>query len=773
MGEKCFKSANGTSPVGCCDMNVKCRCKWRWDSSGICSYCHDKVQHRICSISSAFVFFLSAFIIFGFLGTFYAWLTFSPFERQIADSTGLACQEDNEGSWAIGVFYGDTPFSLRPIELENIWSDRGSAWPIANPVLTCASVSDASHPSNFVADPFLYIQGSKLYVFYETKNAITKQGDIGVAESLDGGASWQHLGIALDEEWHLSHPYVFKYNGQIYMMPEGSEKGDIRLYRALEFPLKWTLERVLINKPLVDATLVEYKGLFWLFASDFERFGAKKNGELEIWYAHTPFGPWRQHKSNPVHNGDKSSGARNGGRPFIHEGYLYRIGQDCGETYGQRIRLFRIQVLTKEKFREVELPFRIEGSKKGRNVWNGLRYHHLDVQKLPTGQWIAVMDGDKVPSGDPSTRYLLGSMAFLVLILLILLLGVILGVVQCVFPLGKCLRAGKRSDTSLLWVHPHVTSRLHRALFRLNRGSTLIRGRIHCSTCGCVSLVLVCVIFSVLSVCFGVKFLFGGNGAEEPYPVDGQYSQFTLLTMTYEARLWNLKMYIKHYSRCASVREIVVVWNKGEPPNPLFDFDSAVPVSIRREEKNSLNNRFKVDPQIKTRAVFELDDDIMVTCNDLERAFKAWREHPDRIVGFYPRLVDGNPLKYRNERYARNKKRYNMVLTGAAVLDGKDAFLRYWGNEADQGRALVDKLFNCEDILLNFILANSTSPRSVEYIHPTWAVDTSKLSSAAISRDTHVHYSKRTDCLLRFSELYGGFPLKQWDFGTRSDGWDY
>lgn len=40
----------------------------------------------------------------------------------------------------------------------NVWRNETAAWPVANPVLTCASVSDAGSPSNFVADPFLYIQ---------------------------------------------------------------------------------------------------------------------------------------------------------------------------------------------------------------------------------------------------------------------------------------------------------------------------------------------------------------------------------------------------------------------------------------------------------------------------------------------------------------------------------------------------------------------------------------------------------------------------------------
>lgn len=40
----------------------------------------------------------------------------------------------------------------------NVGNDESAAWPVANPVLTCASVSDAGFPSNFVADPFLYVQ---------------------------------------------------------------------------------------------------------------------------------------------------------------------------------------------------------------------------------------------------------------------------------------------------------------------------------------------------------------------------------------------------------------------------------------------------------------------------------------------------------------------------------------------------------------------------------------------------------------------------------------
>lgn len=723
--------------------------------------------------SPAFVFFVSAFLLFGSIASLYAWLVFSPFVRTPYVVPSLGCQVDNEGSWSIGVFYGTSPFSLQPIEDRNLWKNESAAWPVANPVITCASASGAGYPSNFVADPFLYIQDDVLYLFYETKNSVTMQGDIGVARSTDKGVTWEQLGTVLDEKWHLSYPYVFDYNGQIYMMPESSQKGELRLYRAISFPLQWKLEKILIKKPLVDSFLIKHGNKYWIFGSDHSSFGAIKNGRLEIWYSDSPLGPWKPHKKNPIHNIGKSSGARNGGRPFVYDGFLYRVGQDCGETYGKRIRTFKVESLTEEDYREVEVPSGFKESEKGRNAWNGVRYHHLDVQQLGSGEWIAVMDGDRVPSGDSVDRFIVGCASVFAVAALVLLLGVLMGAVKCFIPLNWCPNSlRKRSDALSAWERPNTLSfKLRQFSFRLHRVHTFLRVWIRPNTFTGKLVLFLTFISGVILMCNGVAYIYGGNGAEEPYLLNGQYSQFTLVTMTYEARLWNLKMYIKHYSRCSSVKEIVVVWNKGKAPE-ASEFDSAVPVRIRIEKLNSLNNRFRIDPLIKTRAILELDDDIMMTCDDIERGFKVWREHPDRIVGFYPRLADGSPLKYRAEKYARKQKGYNMILTGAAFMDAQLAFGRYWSEEAEVGRKLVDKFFNCEDVLLNYLYANASSSATVEYVRPAWAIDTSKFSSAAISRNTDMHYQKRSECLSMFSELYGSLSNRKSKFNHRKDGWD-
>ncbi|KAI4384372.1 hypothetical protein MLD38_002538 [Melastoma candidum] len=383
------------------------------------------------------------------------------------------------------------------------------------------------------------------------------------------------------------------------------------------------------------------------------------------------------------------------------------------------------------------------------------------------------MDGDRVPSGDNVHRFILGCASVAGVVVVVIVIGLLIGAVKFIVPINwASYGSGKRTSAILAWERSnHLSSKVRRFCGRLNRFPPFIRSWARANTC-CGKLLLALLFGTgVALMCTGVGYIYGGNGAEEPYRFEGQYSQFTLLTMTYDARIWNLKMYIKHYSRCSSVKEIVVVWNKGVPLKPS-DFDSAVPVRIRVEPENSLNNRFKMDPFIKTRAVLELDDDIMMTCDDIERGFKVWREHPERIIGFYPRLISGNPLRYRPEKFARSHHGYNMILTGAAFVDSQFAFRKYWGSEAKAGRDLVDHFFNCEDVLLNYLYANSTSSRTVEYVKPAWAIDTSKFSGAAISKDTRAHYRIRSNCLAKFAQMYGSLAGRMWEFNSRGDGWD-
>lgn len=67
-----------------------------------------------CGLSSTFAFFLFSFVVLGSIGSLYG--RFMLAANVCTGITALGCEEDNEGSWAVGIYYGDSPFSLKPIE---------------------------------------------------------------------------------------------------------------------------------------------------------------------------------------------------------------------------------------------------------------------------------------------------------------------------------------------------------------------------------------------------------------------------------------------------------------------------------------------------------------------------------------------------------------------------------------------------------------------------------------------------------------------------------
>ncbi len=69
----------------------------------------------------------------------------------------------------------------------------------------------------------------------------------------------------------------------MYMVPEGSKSGSLRLYRAVTFPVKWEFESVLVQQPLIDASIVQHDGRWWMFASNRNQKSSKNCRELEIW----------------------------------------------------------------------------------------------------------------------------------------------------------------------------------------------------------------------------------------------------------------------------------------------------------------------------------------------------------------------------------------------------------------------------------------------------------------------------------------------------------
>jgi hypothetical protein len=279
-------------------------------------------------------------------------------------------KDKDYGPWSIGIYEGSSPFNL---------ADSGD---IINPVLTGKNVDDIS--AKFVADPFLVLENRKYFMFFEVLNRETNQGDIGYAESTNL-EKWNYKQIIIDEEFHLSYPYVFEWDNSYYLIPESSEDFSVRLYKAIDFPEKWEyVGNLLSGYRYVDSSLFRYADKWWMFVS------TGQNSILNLYYSEDLLHGWNPHPLNPIVKHDKHF-SRPAGRVFSYENKLYRVAQDDEPYYGIQVFAFEIAKLSETSYSERLVSTKPLLTKTGIG-WNSAGMHHVDLHKIDN-EWVGVVDG--------------------------------------------------------------------------------------------------------------------------------------------------------------------------------------------------------------------------------------------------------------------------------------------------------------------------------------------------------------------------------------------
>lgn len=200
------------------------------------------------------------------------------------------------------------------------------------------------------ADPFLFENDGKMYLFVEMFDNVTEKGLIGVSVLGKNGFSVPE--VVLEESFHLSYPYVFKDGGEIYMMPETMGDGCVQLYKAVDFPDTWQKHSVLANeKGMVDTVICGD----WLIASRVTD-SAQKETQLQLFRKDTGI----PHTANGDIKADQIS--RGAGRLFEHNGKLIRPAQNCLKgIYGAGLVFYSVDEISDDCYRETEV-FRLEPS---------------------------------------------------------------------------------------------------------------------------------------------------------------------------------------------------------------------------------------------------------------------------------------------------------------------------------------------------------------------------------------------------------------------------
>lgn len=219
---------------------------------------------------------------------------------------------------------------------------------------------------HFYADPFPFEHDGRRHLFVEDFDHRRGKAVISVVEvGPDGPLGTPEC--VLEHEVHLSYPFVLAHDGEVWMIPETSQAGTVELYRAVDYPRRWVLDRVLLaGVEAGDATPFRHDGRWWLSAT--VRQGGSASDALHLWSAPDLRGPWIPHRANPVLV--DVAGARPAGRVLEEAGRLVRPAQDCRGGYGRAVNLFEVLRLDDEGF-EQRLVARVAPGE----AWPGNRLH--------------------------------------------------------------------------------------------------------------------------------------------------------------------------------------------------------------------------------------------------------------------------------------------------------------------------------------------------------------------------------------------------------------
>lgn len=236
------------------------------------------------------------------------------------------------------------------------------------------------------ADPHLFENEGRTYVFAELYDRVLRRGVIGCCEITDSGYTpWK---VILKMPWHLSYPHIFKKDGEIYMIPESYVGNEIALYKATNFPEKWEKVKTLKKDYVaVDSTLFTYKGKMWLQTLQFEK-------DHELFRLFAVKEDRLSDTSFQIAKDDANK--RPAGKLFWYSGKFYRPAQDCTDNYGCALNFYEVTKADNDAYEETlvvkilptEIRSDFSGVPQGIHTYNlSDKYEIIDLKSYET-DWL-------------------------------------------------------------------------------------------------------------------------------------------------------------------------------------------------------------------------------------------------------------------------------------------------------------------------------------------------------------------------------------------------
>lgn len=219
-------------------------------------------------------------------------------------------------------------------------------------------------PNGYYADPFVFDYAGKTYVILEKYSFHQSKGVICLGEIIDGEIT--NLNVVLEERFHLSFPYVFTYEDNLYLIPESAAAKEVRLYKALSGPSEWQFCRTILSgERFVDTVCFEADNQLYLLTT-FDSSGKRRSqSELHMYQSKVLEGPWIPSKKNPIIVDNRYG--RNAGL-IRSNAKIFRCSQSFENfTYGISLQVHEILAIEANNYTETKPIFTL------------MNAHHLSV----------------------------------------------------------------------------------------------------------------------------------------------------------------------------------------------------------------------------------------------------------------------------------------------------------------------------------------------------------------------------------------------------------
>lgn len=115
------------------------------------------------------------------------------------------------------------------------------------------------------ADPMLFTYQGEKYLFTEAFDMKLHIGRIAVSSYVDGEFTVPK--VIIRRPYHMSYPCVFEYKGEVYMIPETSQRGTLEIWKAQGNLYAWKKHGILLDKVrYADSTILQLNGGVYLFS---------------------------------------------------------------------------------------------------------------------------------------------------------------------------------------------------------------------------------------------------------------------------------------------------------------------------------------------------------------------------------------------------------------------------------------------------------------------------------------------------------------------------